>query len=343
MKVRNWFRFYMAPADGGGGGGAEDRGDDWTPTEDDDPAVAAAAAAEAEAAAAALQADKDALKVVKTAEELAAEEAAKTAKTDEEAKAKAKDTRIPAARHKEILDKERERREAVEAELAKYKQGSSIAATNAEITAAETKLLTLEEEHAQLSLDGKVREAALKMGEIRRTERSILEATAVMREQAAEIRAVETVRYDMACDRVEEAYPQLDTKSDQYDRALSAEVIELQNAYKAMGHTPTVALQKAVKLIMPAATTAKQADAVKVEPKVDPKAVEEQRKVDAKAKTAEAVGKTPASTAKVGANSDTKGGGAVTAKDVMKMSFKDFDNLDENVLAAARGDTYAGS
>ena len=147
----------------------------------------------------------------------------------------------------------------------------------------------------------------------------------------------------MACDRVEEAYPQLKVGSDEFDAAIAAEVIELQTAYKSMGMTPTTALQKAVKLIMPTVKTAKQEDATEVEPRVDAKAVEAQRKLDAKTKVADALIKTPASTAKVGANSDTKGGGTITAKDIMKMPFRDFDNLSDDALAAARGDTFVGS
>jgi len=71
---------------------------------------------------------------------------------------------------------------------------------------------------------------------------------------------------------------------------------------------------------------------------VDAAAVEAARKKAAVEKTAETVGKTPASAAKVGANSDAAGGGAVTAKDAMKMTYKDFAALDEATLATMRGD-----
>ena len=50
------------------------------------------------------------------------------------------------------------------------------------------------------------------------------------------------------------------------------------------------------------------------------------------------MGKTPASTGKVGINGDKAGGGVTTAADVIKMPYNDFIKLDENQLAVLRGD-----
>lgn len=55
------------------------------------------------------------------------------------------------------------------------------------------------------------------------------------------------------------------------------------------------------------------------------------------AKTLEATSKQPASLAKAGMDSD-KDGGSVSAKDVLKMSFKDFSALSDETLAKMRGD-----
>lgn len=343
----------MAPADDGDtGGGAGDRGDAWEPTELDEPVVDEAAVAAAAAATAAvdqLAADKviadeaAAAKVIadegKTPEELAAEKVVADA---EKAAAGKKDSRIPAARHQEILNKERARRETVEAELAALKRGQTAVQTTAAIAKSETDLVTLEERHAQESLDGKTAEAAKTMTAIRKLERSIIEAQSTARIEAAESRAVERVRYDTACDRVEAAYPQLNESHADFDAEKSAEVVELQKAYQMTGLTQTQALQKAVKVLMPP-ETAKQEAAVVVTPKVTDKAALEKARVKtATEKVTDALAKTPASTAKVGADSDKAGGGTKTAADVIKMSQKDFASLDEATLARMRGDDFAG-
>ena len=67
------------------------------------------------------------------------------------------------------------------------------------------------------------------------------------------------------------------------------------------------------------------------------KDVAAERKKEAVKKTLDAVGKTPPSTTKVGMDSD-KAGGALTAKDVMKLSQEDFSKLPDDVLARMRGD-----
>lgn len=308
-----------------------DRGDDFIPTDDDTPekVVTKDDQAAADALAAELAAEKEA----KT-EEPKADEAEAEADAD---KPKPKDSRIPAARHKEILDRERERRAAVEAELAQYKQGGKIADVNAEIGEAETTLVALETEYAKQMVDGEHEKAAATMAKIRRTERAINEKSAEMRVAAAEARAVERVRYDTTVERLENLYPALNVEHEDFDKEKTGEVLELKEAYQLKGYTPSAALQKAVKYVMPPVTVA-QEKALTTEARVDPKDVEKARKAAAVAKTAEAVAKTPSSAAKVGLDSDKSGGGAVTAKDAMKMSYKDFSALDENTLAQMRGD-----
>jgi hypothetical protein len=337
----------MAPAgESGGGGGEVDRGDEWTPT-DDAADKDEKLGTEVEKKEEPVAEKKSALKDVKlgadddkkeskepTAEEKAAADAAAA---EAEVNKDKKDTRIPAKRHKEILDNERARREAVELELAKYKQGDKIADVNAEITEAETKLTGLETKYAQQLTDGKTSEAAATMTEIRRLERSINQKTMAMEVRAAEARSIETARYDTTVERLEAQYPALNVEHDDFDKAKTAEVLELKEAYQLKGYTPSQALQKAVKLIMPPTTKA-QEKAVETEARVDAKAVEAARKAAAVEKTADAVDKTPANAAKVGKEHDAAGGGAVTAKDIMKMPYKDFAKLTEDDLARARGD-----
>lgn len=339
---------FMKPADDGtgGGGGGEDRGDNWTPTDDAgvvDERLGKEAKAEIDSKPETdpkLEdlpgVEKKGLKADVVVDDDAEAVAAAAAAAAEAAKGK-KDGPIPLARHKEMLDRERERRTAVETELAQYKQGKQITEVNAEITEAEKTLLTLEETYAKQITDGEAAKAAATMATIRRTERGINEKNSQMREAAAEARAVETVRFDTTVDRLEAQYPALQPGNDAFDKEKVAEVLELKEAYQLKGYTPSAALQKAVGYVMPPVTKA-QEKALTVEPQVDAKAVEAARKAAAVAKTAETVGKTPANASKTGIDSDKSGGGAISAKDAMKMSHKAFSELNEASLAVMRGD-----
>lgn len=303
-----------------------DRGDDFVSTEDaetskDEPTAE----------------DKAAVGVTED-DQLAKEEPKADAEPKSGEEPKKKDTRIPLARHEELLAKERERRQALETELSNARQGQRIAANNAEITRSEEKLLGLEEEHAQLMTDGEVKKAAAKMTEIRRLERSIIESRAELNTQAAEARAYERVRYDMVCDRIEEAYPVLDEKHQDFDAEKSNEVLELMQGYVATGkYNRADALQKAVKVLMPAATS-RQEKAVSTDVRVDPAEVTRaSRETAARNKAADAAGKQPPSLSKVGVDSD-KMGGKLDAKAVIKMSQDQFAKLDDETLAKMRGD-----
>lgn len=330
---------------GGGGTAVVDRGDDFVPTDGDGDDGSAAAVvvdktvtktdAELLAEAPKKTEETDPLKAAKL--ELTEEEKAAAAALVEAEKGKTKDTRIPAARHKEILDKERAKREGVEAELAKYKQGTQIAELGAVITETEKTLVALESTYAKQITDGEHEKAASTMTQIRRTERAINDKTAEVREQAAVARAVEATRYDTTVDRLEVLYPALNPTHEDFDKGKTGEVLELKEMYQAKGYTPSAALQKAVGLIMPPETK-KQEAALTTEARVDAAAVEAARKAAAVEKTTEAILKTPASTKAVGLDSDKSGGGAITGKDVMKMSHKDFSALNEETLSRLRGD-----
>lgn len=175
------------------------------------------------------------------------------------------------------------------------------------------------------------------MSQIRRTERQINEAKSDFKLQASIAQATEQARYNVALERVEEAFPVLNEDSDEFDKAVLGEVVEMKIFYETMRNmTPTKALQAAVKKVI-GTETKTQEKATEIAPKVDAKDVAAERKKAAVAKTLEAVGKTPASIAKVGLDSD-KAGGSLTPKDVMKMTQDDFRKLPDDVLARMRGD-----
>ncbi len=307
---------YMAPN--------EDRGDDL-PGEDEVD-----------------QAALDAIKAQEEADKLEAElkaEKKDDKPEDEDDKKSKKDTRIPLSRHKEILEKEREQRATLEAQLAQYQKGQTIAEVNKEITALEQNVLKLEKEYAAAIVDGKTDEAATLMSQIRKAERDMAESKSDMKIQAAEIRATERARYNVALERIESTFPVLNPDDDAYDQAVMDEVAELKEAYQLKGLTPTAALQKAVKLIVGTANT-KQEVATTSQPRVNPEQVAAERKSAAVKKTADAVQKTPPAADKIGEPSDKMGGGKVDAAAVMRMSQKDFAALNDETLAQLRGDVF---
>jgi hypothetical protein len=334
MKLHWILNRYMAPAgDEGAAGGGADRGDDFVSTED----VTKVPTEELK--------KPDDVPETKEAAEAGLRGEAGEEKVDEEGDSKSrKDTRIPLARHKEILERERAARASVEQELARFKEGEKISQTNEKITEAEDKLLVLEQDYAKLLTDGNAAAAAAKMTEIRRMERGIIEAKSAMETQAATARAVEQVRYDMAVERIEEAYPQFSPESDDFDKEKVAEVLDLKEALQMKGYTPTDALQKAVKYVMGAATT-KQETATEVTPRVSKEdaaaAAAAARKAEAVKRNTEVAGKQPPSTAKVGANHDAAGG-TLDAKAVIKMPYELFKKLDDATLSKMRGDEFVG-
>ena len=312
---------YMAPAgdDGADTGGTDtgtaDRGDDFVATDDDDAPDAKAPAAKA-AGDGADPEDPDA--------------------DPEAAGDKKREQRIPLSRHKDMLEKERAKRADLERQLSQFQRGTEVATLNEDITQAEDAILAMEKEYNNLLADGELEEASALMAKIRRTERSIGEAKNDMKIAAAEARATERARFNIALERIESAYPQLNEDHEDYDEALMEDVIDLKGAYERKGLTPTAAMQKAVDKLL-GTSTKKQEAAIDTTPRVADKDVAAERKKDAVKKTLDAVGKTPPSTTKVGMDSD-KAGGSLTAKDVMKLSQDDFRKLPDDVLARMRGD-----
>ncbi len=261
-------------------------------------------------------------------------------KTESEDKEKSKDTRIPAARHKEILEKEREKRADLERQLAQYQNGKQVADVNSQITAAEDSIAKMDAEYRALLVEGELDKAGELMSKIRRAERDMNESKSDMKIHAAEIRAVENTRYATTLERIENAYPELNPDSDDYNEETMSEVAELKDAYQMKGFTPTVALQKAVKALVAPRTT-KQEIATNTTPRVTEKDVASERKAAAVDKTAKAVTKSPPSLNRSGQDHDKYGAAASEAAAIMNMSqaeFRKFSDSNPEALARMRGD-----
>lgn len=333
-------KFPFLADEPGATGGDADRGDAWPPAEGvevEKPAVEKPGDKAAEALTAELNAEAAATAAAEAAAAEAAAEADPAAAAAEAAdKTRKKDDRIPLSRHEAILTKEREKRADLERQLSQFQQGGQIATLNENITAAENKILELEKEYGTQLTDGDVDKAAVTMATIRRLERDMNEAKSDMKIQAAESRATERARYNIALERIETSFPVLNPDHADYDEAVMDEVAELKAAYEGRGLTPTAALQKAVKLIV-GATNTKQEVATTSTPRVATKDAAGDRKAAATTKAAAAVGKTPASLATAGVDGD-KMGGKITADQAIKLPQDQFAKLDEATLRSMRGD-----
>ena len=325
-RLHPMFRRFMRPADdeGSTGGGATDYGNDFTPTDDD----AAGAEASPLREAAEPTAEEKALITGEDGEDGEGEEG--------EDKPKGKGGRIPLSRHEKILAKERERRQELEQQLTQFQRGNEVAKVNTDITAAETRVIELEKKYHAALGDGDIDEAQKLMREIRVLDRDISDLKADMKSAAAESRAVERVRYSVALERVEEAYPELNQDHEDYNPELTQDVVDLKATYEGRGLTPTAALQKAVKRLM-GTEGRDQKVATEVTPRVNASDVAAARKKDAVGKVLDATKRQPPGSRNVGLNSDALGGG-LNAKDVMRMGHDDFVKLSDDALSKMRGD-----
>lgn len=332
-RLHPMFRRFMRPADdeGSTGGGEIDRGDGFTPTDDD------AAGAETSPLREAAEPTAEEKALITGEAEAGAEGGEDGGGEGEgEGEPKGKGGRIPLSRHEKILAKERERRQELEQQLAQFQRGNEVAKVNTDITAAESKVIELEKKYHAALGDGDIDEAAKLMREIRVLDRDISDLKADMKSAAAEARAVERVRYSVALERVEEAYPELNQDHESYNPELTQDVVDLKATYEGRGLTPTAALQKAVKRLM-GTEGRDQKVATEVTPRVNAAEVAAARKKDAVGKVLDATKRQPPGSRNVGLNSDALGGG-LNAKDVMRMGHDDFVKLSEDALSKMRGD-----
>jgi hypothetical protein len=327
-RLHPMFRRFMRPADdeGSTGGGATDYGNDFTPTDD----------AGAEPSPLREAAEPTAEEKALITGEDGGEGEGEGEGEEGEDKPKGKGGRIPLSRHEKILAKERERRQELEQQLTQFQRGNEVAKVNTDITAAESKVIELEKKYHAALGDGDIDEAQKLMREIRVLDRDISDLKADMKSAAAESRAVERVRYSVALERVEEAYPELNQDHEDYNPELTQDVVDLKATYEGRGLTPTAALQKAVKRLM-GTEGRDQRVATEVTPRVNASEVAAARKKDAVGKVLDATKRQPPGSRNVGLNSDALGGG-LNAKDVMRMGHDDFVKLSDDALSKMRGD-----
>jgi hypothetical protein len=252
---------------------------------------------------------------------------------------KEKDVRIPKARFDQAVAKARREAEAAQKHAEELQAQLDAQQGALDVEAVEEQIDKLEDELEGAITDGNTEKKLRLRKEIRRLNQDIAESKAAQHAARATAIAIERVTYDGLVKQMEVEHPELNPDDEGYDQDSVNEVNELKEAFEAKGHGSTEALRKALR------ATYNRAPA---KPKVTEESGDEgnSKAADAAAKRkAEAVKRgldtkksQPSDGSKAGLDSD-KGGKKSKITDVTSLSDKQFEELPEEELKRARGDT----
>jgi hypothetical protein len=264
-----------------------------------------------------------------------AEEAAEQPR-DEKGKFTGKGS-IPVDRHKAVLEKEREARDAAERRAAELErqlvERQQQERQSADVEAAEAKIGEMEKQYSQLLLDGEADKAAQIMSQIRKAERQIATAEAEQRTAQRTTQILESERVELAIAQAESQFPQLNPESAEFDEQIVNFVLaEQQRLIKTQGFAPSKALGKAAESVMK--RFAPQ-DAPEPQKGLG-KAAGEGRKAEQVKKNLAASKSQPASMKDSGMDSDKAGASGLP--DPTKMTSDEWAALPEATKARLRGD-----
>lgn len=249
------------------------------------------------------------------------------------------EAKIPKSRFDEAVGKERDAREAAErraAELERQlKAGEQAAVRTVEIEKVESEIAAMEEKHAELITDGKAKEAAAVMKEIRMAERQIARAEADAAANQRITQTMEKQKFDTVVARIEADNPEFNPESEHYDSDLVELVLTKQNSLiRSQGLTPSAAMDMAAKEVATRFLTKQEA---KEEAKGLAKAnAGEDRKQEQVKKNLDTQKRQPASLKESGIDSDKLG--KTSEMDVSTMTVDEINALPEATRARLRGD-----
>lgn len=231
---------------------------------------------------------------------------------------------IPKSRY----DSAQSRARDAEAKVKKYEQqeiAAQQAAASTKTTAVQemdTRLAEIDTSIEQARLDGDADTIVKLSQEARNIERE--QFTIIAREEAkhAGSAAQENVKLDTLIENLETTYDILNPDSDNFDKEVISEVLELQGAFVARGDTPSVAMLKAVGYVLPEERVKDEVGA---------------KRTTNVSKNLDAAKRTPASTTDVGIDS-AAAGISDDKPDVAGMTDEEFDALPEATLKRLRGD-----
>lgn len=265
---------------------------------------------------------------LETPEEQAAREAEEAAAREEEEKKKR--IRIPKARFDEAMNKAREREAALQQKIADLENQKNGQQQQTTVSKMQADIESLQDKYEDLIMDGKKDEARVVRKEIAAKQDLLIEVKTTTKSNAARQAAIEDLKYDAQLANIEATHPELNPDSDKFDATKEGEVVDLIEAFIAKGLTRPAALAKAVKYVMgePKAASTDEVAA----------GLRQQRAAAARERAAGANRQQPASTTRVGLNTDQAGKGGEQGIDIMKISQEKFAKLDEETKARLRGD-----
>lgn len=196
--------------------------------------------------------------------------------------------------------------------------------------ALEAKAEELYEKVEAARADGDIKTAAKLQRELDGINREIVRIEAAVVASRTTGRMTENQRYDAMLDVAEAAIPELDPRSDSFDKQAVAELQELVEAYEAKGLRPTEALAKAARTMF-------RVD-LSNPPKPEPKKAEAPAKPAPKktdvAKAVDASRRQPPDTSARGVSRDPD------AINVLSLSEDEFNKLPESKKRQLRGDEF---
>lgn len=315
LTQRKLFSFKMAPAnnDGDDLSGAVDRGDDLLPP---DPV-------EIDTNEIKEQLDLD-LDEAKPSDEQTKD--AQNESADDEETEKPKKGRSANERIQDLINKNKTREAEYQAKIKELEESQARMKLAEDVTEVEARLAEMEEKYAQMLMDGEAKQATQLRSEIRKLEKAMYTQQARLESTHAKDAAKEEIKYDSTVSGLEATYPQINPDSEDYDPDSVEEILSIHRGLVTQGLPPSLSIQRAVKYVLGAPTedTASSDRGL-------------QRIKDTKVRNADASKRQPASTQKVGVDSD-KLGGSLDEQSILKMNYDDFSKLSDEALAKMRGD-----
>jgi DNA repair exonuclease SbcCD ATPase subunit len=267
-------------------------------------------------------------------EEETEEEKAERLKAEEEEEKK-KRIRIPKARLDEVTAKARQREEALLAQIEKLQQSLGQRETQTEVGKMQKQLDDLQDKYEDLLSEGKKDEARPIRKQIEAMRDALIDFKTATKSEAARRAAIDEMTFSSALAGYEAKYSVMNPEHDDFDSDKVDEMADLMEAFVKNGLARKAALDKAVKYVLGNVPESKRTDEAA-------DVLKQKRAEEARKKAAEADKKQPSSTAKVGTDSDKAGAKpGDPGFDVMKLSQKDFEKLDDETLARLRGDVPA--
>lgn len=274
-------------------------------------------------------AGKDAPKGDALGDDETPEEKAEREKAEAE-EARKRNLRIPKSRFDEAQARARQREQALLEEIEKLRGSQQASATQQAVSKMRDDIEQLQDKYEDLILDGKKEEARKIRKQVDAMRAELVEYQTSVKSDAARRAAIDELSYNAQLASLESKYPALNPESDDFDEDQTNEVATLLNAFVKTGASRSDAIAKAVRYVLGSPPDQKVSDAGK--------ALAEERAKKAREKAADANGKQPPNTSKVGVDSDKAGKTNELGIDIMRMSQDKFAKLDEETMAKLRGD-----